>query len=111
MSNRNRLYFENCDKSLSPRGTIILPCQDGNCFYIQLICATDDVRYKGKAYATKIMLQISKSIFYLTSLNQSQFILPCTKLTSMMITDTDNDQINLKIQWLRWDSNPRPSGS
>ena len=30
---------------------------------------------------------------------------------SMMITDTDNDQLNYcKIQWLRWDSNPRPSG-
>ena len=30
---------------------------------------------------------------------------------SMMITDTDNDQLNCwKIQWLRWDSNPRPSG-
>ena len=31
--------------------------------------------------------------------------------TAMMITDTDNDQLNYwKIQWLRLDSNPRPSG-
>ena len=33
------------------------------------------------------------------------------RATSVMITDTDNDQLNYwKIQWLRWDSNRRPSG-
>ena len=38
------------------------------------------------------------------------YIRTILRATSMMITNTDNDQLNYwKIQWLRWDSNSRTS--